>query len=272
MLSVQRFCGNPAFGIQVFTRFTGCLRSTRKKRQVHWARLAQGREDVGVSIGQRPNFKAYPLPKTWEEPAVSTAASSASLKGISANQSNTPLTKSKLPPLTPAAGFLLLDSSRRLLWFNAEALQILSFPEKLANIRSPEVFLAAKIGLSLTSRQASGGSPFVTEFRSGRRRYLCRAFRVDTRAEASYRPAMALLLERGSSGSIPLAAVCAQFSFTRREREALGNLLQGLSSKEIADRMKVSPSTVKVFLRLIMVKMGVSSRSAILGKIITARA
>ena len=44
-------------------------------------------------------------------------------------------------------------------------------------------------------------------------------------------------------------------------------LLQGLSSKEIANRMNVSPNTVKAFLRLIMIKTGVSSRSAVVGKI-----
>ena len=42
-------------------------------------------------------------------------------------------------------------------------------------------------------------------------------------------------------------------------------------SKEIADRMTVSPNTVKAFLRLVMIKMGVSSRSAIMAKIITAK-
>ena len=46
-------------------------------------------------------------------------------------------------------------------------------------------------------------------------------------------------------------------------------LLQGLSSKEIANRMDVSPNTVKTFLRLIMIKMGVSSRAAIVAKVIS---
>ena len=44
-------------------------------------------------------------------------------------------------------------------------------------------------------------------------------------------------------------------------------LLQGLTSKEIAVRMGISPNTVKAFLRLVMVKMGVSTRSGIVGRI-----
>ena len=42
----------------------------------------------------------------------------------------------------------------------------------------------------------------------------------------------------------------------------------GLSSKEIASRMSISPNTVKAFLRVIMVKMGVTSRSGVVGKIL----
>jgi DNA-binding CsgD family transcriptional regulator len=35
--------------------------------------------------------------------------------------------------------------------------------------------------------------------------------------------------------------------------------------------MQISPNTVKTFVRLIMVKMGVSTRSGLVGKILTAR-
>ena len=111
----------------------------------------------------------------------------------------------------------------------------------------------------------------MAEFRSGRRRYCCRAFAVEARTNGSSHPCIAVLLERDPSGSIPLSEVSQQFGLTRRERDALEHLLQGLSSKEIADRMNVSPNTVKAFLRLVMIKMGVSSRSAIMAKIITTQ-
>ena len=35
--------------------------------------------------------------------------------------------------------------------------------------------------------------------------------------------------------------------------------------------MKISPNTVKTFLRLIMIKMGVSTRCAVVGKMMAAR-
>ena len=64
-----------------------------------------------------------------------------------------------------------------------------------------------------------------------------------------------------------MGKVSQHFNLTHREREALEYLLQGLSSKEIANRMGISPNTVKTFLRLIMIKTGASSRSAVVRKV-----
>src|SRR5205809_939056 len=135
----------------------------------------------------------------------------------------------------------------------------------------PSGTLPGKIRSSLISQPSSRESPLVTEFRSGRRRYLCRTFLVDWYASGPSHPSIAVLLERGPSGLIPLSHVSEQFNLTQRERGALEYLMQGLSSKEIATRMNVSPNTVKAFLRLVMIKMGVSSRSAIVGKVMMTR-
>jgi DNA-binding CsgD family transcriptional regulator len=73
------------------------------------------------------------------------------------------------------------------------------------------------------------------------------------------------------SGSLSLLRVSSEkFHITDREQQVLQFLLEGLTSKEIADRMKISPNTVKAFLRLIMMKMGVSTRSGIVGKAMTS--
>jgi DNA-binding CsgD family transcriptional regulator len=42
-----------------------------------------------------------------------------------------------------------------------------------------------------------------------------------------------------------------------------------LTSKEIATRLEISPNTVKAFVRLVMVKMGVTTRSGIVGKLLS---
>ncbi len=188
-------------------------------------------------------------------------------KRISAAETSESLTQKKVPPPKSAAGFLLIDSSLNPVSFNAEALHILTYPEKLANPRHSEVSLTGTICSSLINPQAPGKSPFVTEFRSGRRRYFCRAFLVDAQAKDPAHPNIAILLERGPSGLVSLSLVSQRFNLTQREREVLEYLLQGLSTKEIANRMNISSNTVKAFLRLIMIKTGVSSRSAIVGKI-----
>jgi DNA-binding CsgD family transcriptional regulator len=192
------------------------------------------------------------------------------LKRVSVRDTNKSLTKKLVPPRS-AAGFLLTDSLLNPISFNAESIQILNYPEKLANLARSEIFLAEKIRSTLVSRQSSGEWAFVTEFQSGRRRYFCRAFLVGSGAKEPFQPSIAILLERGPAALVPLSRVCQQFKLTRREREVLEYLLQGMSSKVIATRMNLSPSTVKAFLRMIMIKTGASSRSAMVGKILMAQ-
>jgi DNA-binding CsgD family transcriptional regulator len=80
-------------------------------------------------------------------------------------------------------------------------------------------------------------------------------------------PHSAILLERTSRRNDHLRRLVQQFKLTPREREALLLLAEGLTSKEIACRMNISPHTVRAFLHLIMIKLGVSTRSGIVGKV-----
>jgi DNA-binding CsgD family transcriptional regulator len=190
------------------------------------------------------------------------------MNGTSAAEPNELPAEKKSPRPNSAAGLLVMDSSLSLVSFNAEATQILGYPDNIGNLTSSEVLLAEKIRSSLITRPSAGESVFVREFRSGRRRYFCRAFVIDSHNRSVFENSVAVLLERGPSGLVPLSQLCQQFNLTQREQEVLGYLLQGMSSKAIANRMNVSPNTVKAFLRLIMIKMGVSSRTAVMGKII----
>jgi DNA-binding CsgD family transcriptional regulator len=164
-------------------------------------------------------------------------------------------------------GFLLIDKSLSTVASNDEAIQILTYPNLPERIKRIDIFLADKIRASLVSRQSSNGLDFVKEFKSGQRRYFCRSFRLDTVGKTTPLQA-ALLFERCSSGTTALAQIGQDFELTQREQETVEFLIQGLTSKEIALRMKISPNTVKAFLRIVMVKMGVSTRSGILGKVI----
>lgn len=168
-------------------------------------------------------------------------------------------------------GFLLVDTTLTPLACNAEAVQILTFPNVPEKIKRLDVFLSDKIRAGLVDRQSRRSLDFVKEFKSGRRRYLCRTFHLDCNTSEN-QPSLGVLLERYSSSTAALTQLSKQFDLTVREKETVELLLQGLTSKEIAMRMNISPNTVKAFLRLVMVKMGVSTRSGIVGRVIGSQA
>lgn len=163
----------------------------------------------------------------------------------------------------PTTGLLLVASDLRLIYANAEAIQILAYAEPPESLELLEDFLARKIRSVLLVNENNGHQAFATQFISGRRRYVCRAFSLNNNAPDH--PALAVILERSRRTSFA-AQVATQFHLTPREWETLQYLMEGLTNKEIGHRMKISPNTVKGFLKLIMMKMGVSTRSGIIGK------
>jgi DNA-binding CsgD family transcriptional regulator len=160
-------------------------------------------------------------------------------------------------------GFLLMDDKFHPLATNEHAVQILKFPNGSDKIKHLQLFLCDKIRSGLVNHQ-SKDLEFVKQYQSGRRRYVCRSFQLYSNLSDSH--TVAIVLDRNSSGITMTSDLIAQFDITPREQETIQLLLQGLTSKEIANRMHISPNTVKAFLRLVMVKMGVTTRSGIVGR------
>ena len=176
-------------------------------------------------------------------------------------------------------GLIVIDDSLCIVASNSEALQILAFPDRPENIQRLDVWLTNKIRVDLVDRKST--SRVVGEFRSARRTYLCRSFSVDLRGRkteprangsASSKGLLIVMLERKGNEVVMVAELAERFGLSAREQETVQFLLEGFTSKEIAQRMKISPNTVKAFIRLVMVKMGVSTRSGIIGKIVGSRA
>jgi DNA-binding CsgD family transcriptional regulator len=172
-------------------------------------------------------------------------------------------------PALPALGFVVADASLRPVSANHEAIAILLYP---GTPEPPHSFTEAfekKIRRSLLRAQSLSSTRNTTDpviqFKSGRREYLCRAFLLDYESTKGISDAAAVLIvmERRVSGRLAMCEITQQFHLTHREEEVLTLLLQGLSTKEMADRMRISLNTVKAFLRLVMIKMGASSRSEI---------
>ena len=167
-------------------------------------------------------------------------------------------------------GLLLLGFALKPLYLNPASLRILVYPETAKAVMERDR-LDRKIRSVLLVDPTRPESGFVTEFRSGRRHYACRAFSLnDRRPKSGDAPVVALLFERREPLGFYASRVAFHFRLTQREQETLKYVMQGLTNKEIANQMGISPNTVKAFLKLIMTKMGVPTRSAIVGKAIAA--
>jgi DNA-binding CsgD family transcriptional regulator len=171
-------------------------------------------------------------------------------------------------------GLLLLNSSLSPVYVNSEAVQILTYPGKPAKARALYKSVWKTIRSQLYPHLLSLPRPSLTHLRSGKRRYVCRTFSLELAsrspiAKGSFQPAIAVLIERRDRAPQELAQIAERYRLTTRERQTMELVTQGLTSKEIATQMNISPNTVKVFLRLITVKLGVSTPSGILGKIVS---
>jgi DNA-binding CsgD family transcriptional regulator len=166
-----------------------------------------------------------------------------------------------------ASGFVVVDDGLSPLYADKESIQILCYPENPQAIPRLTSFVSEKIRSLVMD--VGAGNHFVAPraFTSGRRQYHCRLFRLNAALRNSNTgSAMALLIERNLPLSYDFARIAGMHRLTQRESETAELLLRGLSSKEIAQRMKVSPNTVKTFLRMIMVKMNVTNRTGIVLK------
>jgi DNA-binding CsgD family transcriptional regulator len=177
--------------------------------------------------------------------------------------------KAAVPLDSSTDGFLLLDSSMSPIFINPAATQILTYPEDGKNPNGLAEHVARKVSTLLLST-TPGAPAIVSRFQSGKRLYRCRSFYVNAFSGGNTHPSLAVLFERPRAGAISMAQLSERFNLTLREQEVAQYILQGLTSKEIAAQMKISTNTVKAFLRLIMIKMGVSTRSGIAGKVFTS--
>src|SRR6266699_575002 len=198
-------------------------------------------------------------------------ASCVANNGRQVSEEGTGEDKLNIPPFASRSGtgFLLLDAALKPLYFNAEAGEILFHPEKPTKAKGFADQLTSKIRTIVTNGGSNGKISVRNEFVSGNRHYQCRFFGVrlpGNGSNGSKGSSWALLLERGSEAAADI--ICDQYRLSQREGEAVRFLVEGLTNKEIAARMQISPDTVKVFLRLAMMKMGVSSRSGIMSKFI----
>ncbi|MGH9199117.1 MAG: response regulator transcription factor, partial [Acidimicrobiia bacterium] len=153
------------------------------------------------------------------------------------------------------------------MYANDVALDILNHRKERPETTEWKAFAQEQLRVILQSSRYTPDSPSLARFISGRRRYVCRSFPLVVGESDDTRPPLvALLMERHVQPQAALREVGRQFHLSPREYETVLHLTHGLTTKQIAQRMNVSPNTVKQFVRLTMSKMNVTTRSGILGK------
>ena len=98
--------------------------------------------------------------------------------------------------------------------------------------------------------------------------YMCRIHRIAPSAPFPHETLVMIHITREFSTRRAILTLSQRYRLSPREEEILLSLTEGLASKEIAQKLRISPNTVKTYLRLIMMKMGVTTRSAIMGKLL----
>jgi len=138
-----------------------------------------------------------------------------------------------------------------------------------ASERAASVQLPREVLEFVTKRQLGETATGETTFRSNGSEYVCRVFQIEPQNSLLQQAVLVLHFEKGASAP-PDAVfqVAADYGLTDREQEALVGISLGLTSKELAKRMNISPNTVRAFLRLIMIKMDVSTRGGVVAKIL----
>jgi DNA-binding CsgD family transcriptional regulator len=171
------------------------------------------------------------------------------------------------------AGFLVLDTAFKVVASNREAVEILTFPDRPEQICHLDIWLSGKIRNRLVNGKSPSAPKFVTELQSAKRTYLCRSFSLTSESDgcATASPVLVIMLERKTNHATWMSELRERFALTDREHETVKLILQGLTNKEIAQQMEISSNTVKAFIRLVMLKMKVSTRSGIVGQIVTAQ-
>jgi DNA-binding CsgD family transcriptional regulator len=160
-------------------------------------------------------------------------------------------------------GLILLDRSLKPVYCNSEALKILAYPNRPTKATSAEFARSIR---SIVGKNALVDDLVKTfSLTSGNRRYLGRIFMAGVGSEGRFKLTIAITLERERA---LLRELAARFQLTDRESEAVQHLSHGFTSKEIAQRMNISVNTVKAFFRFVMIKMGVTNRSGIIGKLV----
>jgi DNA-binding CsgD family transcriptional regulator len=169
------------------------------------------------------------------------------------------------------AGMVLMDLSFRALAVDSGAVSIFAALRDQKRKGSPPAERQAAITedireLMLGTQTDSTGSS-VVHLSMGDFAYTGRTYCLEPH-NGFNQSLMVLYLKRIVSAQDCLGQAGFEYRLTERERETLHGMVMGLTNKELAQRMEISTSTAKAFVRMVMAKMGVTKRAAVVAKVL----
>lgn len=178
--------------------------------------------------------------------------------------------KSQNPPLLAEAGLVLVvtEPSLDIIAYDRGAANILNYRNQSDSKSGSAPCLPIEILEIIRNRKPSDRSSVKTHLKMGSQ-YICRLYLMESQNGSVTQPIVALHLERDvPSTSDTIREIVNKYHLTEREQQVLTGISRGLATKELAEQMNISPNTVKAFLRLVMIKMGVTKRAGIVAKIL----
>jgi len=168
-------------------------------------------------------------------------------------------------------GLIIVDERFDVVALDSGAEAILSHLNGNKGVSNGDVHLPREILNFLNAPSDPEVEETYQSLKIGNHEYACRKLFIRPRSDG-VQPMLALYFKRELAVIDAVLQATAEYHLTDREQETLIGVTLGLTSKEVAQRMDISPNTVKAFLRLIMIKMGVLTRAGIVGRLLDQNA
>ena len=176
--------------------------------------------------------------------------------------------------------------SEEMVFYSREALEILSWSELSQKKGSMSLRRICSIcskwkdclekGIANPSRSNEGEDSavcFIEIVKSGRRHYTVRGLLLSGHQQTKQEneTVFMFILERISPDKLNLPLLARQWHLSNREQDMVRLLLEDKCNKEIAHTLGLSLDTVKGYMKLLMRKLGVTSRTGIIACLLTKK-
>lgn len=167
------------------------------------------------------------------------------------------------------SGVVILDASGEILYLNQEASSILStFCSDSTSSDPSHINKVILDALQENPGSLSGPTSTIIQCPETESTYSLRAMPLDKPHKKGKSCIMVLIEGVTIHRKFDMNVVQKQFGLTKRETEVTFCLTKGLTNKEIANLLSLSPETVHDYVKQIMKKFNTTTRAGIVGKVL----